>query len=252
MNLPFSSFGPPLSGKTLLALGEAAEAQFDSTDWTKFAYEVDEANLICNHPRLLRSLSFGDTDYGECVLQVVRHLQNNRPSALGALAQRPKIRTWIEENAPDAALELGLGQAHVVGPLRTLSSSEVVDRALKDADHLLHTRGPVSCVDRLHTALHGYLRDLCGKAGLTFAPDASLTTLFKLLRTEHPSFKNLGPQDQEMARVLGSMAATVDALNTLRNRASVAHPNEALLGEPEAMLMVNITRSLFHYLEAKT
>lgn len=251
MNLPFSSFDPSLSGKTLLALGEAAESCLDSTDWSKFAYEVDEADFICHH-RLLRALHFSDPDYGECVLQVMRYLQNHRPSALGALAQRPKIRSWIEENAPDAAQELGLGQAHVVSPSKTLSSSEVVDHALKDADHLLHTRGPVSCVDRLHTALHGYLRDLCGKAGLAFAPDASLTALFKLLRTEHTSFKSLGAQDQEMGRVLASQAATVDALNTLRNRASVAHPNEALLGEPEAMLMVNITRSLFHYLEAKT
>lgn len=250
MSLSFSSFDPPLSGRTLLALGEAAEVRLDSTDWSKFAHEVDEADFICSH-RMLRALHFGDPDYGECVLQVMRYLQNHRPSALGALAQRPKIREWIEENAPDAAQELGLGQAHVVSPAKTLSAPEVVERALKDADHLLHTSGPVSCVDRLHTALHGYLRDVCGKAGLALSADASLTMLFKLLRTEHPSFKSLGPQDQEMGRVLASQASTVDALNTLRNRASVAHPNEALLGEPEAMLMVNITRSLFHYIEAK-
>lgn len=42
------------------------------------------------------------------------------------------------------------------------------------------------------------------------------------------------------------------ALFTLiRNHASVAHPIEELLEEPEPMLVINITRSILHYLDAK-
>jgi Abortive infection C-terminus len=37
----------------------------------------------------------------------------------------------------------------------------------------------------------------------------------------------------------------------LRNNASVAHPNEALLDEPEAMLAINAARTILHYLDAK-
>jgi len=240
-----------LTGSILLALCDALEASFDETDWAKFAHEVDEADFILRHDRLLRSMRFGDPDHGAAVLQVLNYLQNNRPTAIGTLAQRAKVRTWLEKHRPEQAAELGLGQTHVPAPPKSLSASEVVERALKDADNLLHTSGAISCVDRLHTALHGYLRDICAMAGIGATPDASLTALFKLLRTEHPAFKKLGAQDQEMGRLLGSMAATIDALNTLRNRASVAHPNEVLLDEPEAMLMVNITRSLFNYLEAK-
>jgi hypothetical protein len=33
--------------------------------------------------------------------------------------------------------------------------------------------------------------------------------------------------------------------------ASLAHPNECLIGEPEAMLVVNATRTILHYLDAK-
>lgn len=47
------------------------------------------------------------------------------------------------------------------------------------------------------------------------------------------------------------MSAILDALNPVRNRASVAHPNATLLAQAEAMLVVNATRTILHYLDAK-
>jgi hypothetical protein len=43
----------------------------------------------------------------------------------------------------------------------------------------------------------------------------------------------------------------VDALNPLRNKASVAHANPVLLPEPEAMLVINAARSILHYVDEK-
>ena len=40
--------------------------------------------------------------------------------------------------------------------LAEISASEVVRRALDDADSLMRTSGPLSAVDRVHTAMHGY------------------------------------------------------------------------------------------------
>ncbi|RYF38287.1 MAG: hypothetical protein EOO38_25000, partial [Cytophagaceae bacterium] len=126
-----------------------------------------------------------------------------------------------------------------------------VERALADADHLLPTSGPISCVDRLHTALHGYLRALCAEAGLTGLEEAPVTALFKQLRAGHPSFQHLGAQDKDVVRILNGFGSVIDAINTIRNNASVAHPNDALLGEAEAALAVNVIRTLFHYISAK-
>ena len=47
------------------------------------------------------------------------------------------------------------------------------------------------------------------------------------------------------------MGAILDALNPVRNRASVAHPNPSLLEQHEAMLVVNSTRTILHYLDSK-
>jgi hypothetical protein len=40
-------------------------------------------------------------------------------------------------------------------------TTDVVERALVDAEQLLSSSGPISAVDRVHTALHGYLREVC-------------------------------------------------------------------------------------------
>lgn len=136
------------------------------------------------------------------------------------------------------------------------SSSAVVDRAIADADTLLGTTGATSGVDRIHTALHGYLIAICESAGLV-APsptgDAgpSLTQLYRILREQHPGFAPSGPRADDIGKVLRAFSAALDALQPVRNQASVAHPNRVLLEQPEAMLVINAARTLLHYIDAK-
>lgn len=116
---------------------------------------------------------------------------------------------------------------------------------------LIHTSGAVSGVDRVHTALHGYLRAVCEKENISYSRDDSMTRLFKLLRQHHPALQDIGPRSREIERILQSFASIMDALNPIRNNASVAHPNEDLLAKDEAMLVINAVRTLLHYLDAK-
>src|SRR6476469_5262989 len=86
---------------------------------------------------------------------------------------------------------------------------------------------------------------------IVYDKDDSMTKLFKLLRQHHPALCDLGARSQDIERILQSSANIMDALNPIRNKASVAHPNEDLLNKEEAMLVINVTRSLLHYLDAK-
>jgi len=157
-------------------------------------------------------------------------------------AERAKeIRSWITR------LRTG---PNVEQPTLHITS-EVVERALQDAQELVRTTGATSGVDRIHTALHGYVREVCNSAGLTVEDDATLTVLFKQIREEHPSFRNLGPRSDDILRVLRALATILDTFNPLRNKASVAHPNLELLPEPEAMLVINAARTIFHYVDEK-
>lgn len=131
------------------------------------------------------------------------------------------------------------------------TASEVLRRALADAETLIQQGSAVSAVDRIHTALHGYLIAVCREAAINCEANASLTRLFRSLRQEHPALAQTGTGSEEIGRVLQACATIMDALNPLRNRLSVAHPNEQLLENEEAMLVVNISRTLLYYLDAK-
>ena len=139
---------------------------------------------------------------------------------------------------------------HVEQPALRITS-EVVERALLDAQELVRATGATSGVDRIHTALHGYMREVCGGASLATVEDASLTELFKQVREAHPAFRDLGPRSEDIARVLRALATILDSFSPLRNKASVAHPNAVLLPEPEAMLVINAARSILHYVDEK-
>lgn len=130
-------------------------------------------------------------------------------------------------------------------------ASEVVTRAMDDSEQLLATRGAVSAVDRVHTALHGYLLAVCDAEGIAYPAESSMTALFRLLRQQHPKLRNLGPRSQDIEKVLNASASILDAMNPVRNKASVAHPNSALLAEDEARLVINAARMLLAYLDTK-
>lgn len=129
-------------------------------------------------------------------------------------------------------------------------TSETVTAALADAEQLLLSRGPQNAVDRVHTALHAYLQVLCTRGKLTVHPNDSLTVLFKTLRAEHPKLAQVSA-DPNVSRIFGALASIVDALNTIRNHHTLVHPNEKLLGQPEAMLVINATRSLLAFIDEK-
>lgn len=154
---------------------------------------------------------------------------------------RPELEGWI------ARLE-GVPAVGIDAPKQTRA---VVVRALADAEGLIRTNGATSAVDRIHTALHGHVLALCEEAGIEVDRETSMTKALKLLRQSHPALAASGPRADDVTRVLGAMATVLDSLNPLRNNASVAHPNEELLDEPEAQLAINAARTVFAFLDAK-
>lgn len=236
----------------MLALQKAIVATFDSGDWNEIGYLTGYHDYIVNHDRLLRSLRFGDDDYAGCVFQVLNHFWQYDESALFHIADHTKIKAYLEKYHPDVLSDIGLSDAHVPAPIQSpLSASEVVRRALADSEKLLQSNGAVSAVDRLHTALHGYLRSVCANEQIPVADGASVTALFKTIKNQHPSFDNLGPNQDEVTRIMNGFSTVIDAVNTIRNHASIAHPNERLLGDDEASLTVNAIRTMFNYLAKK-
>ena len=131
------------------------------------------------------------------------------------------------------------------------SASEVVQIALKDADHLIGRGSARSAVDRTHTALHGYLKGLCDEEGIQYSNEPGMPELYKLVRAKHPALQSSGPRQQDIDNICRTLGNIVDKLGPIRNRATPVHPQDELIEEPEAILAINAARALFHYVEEK-
>lgn len=130
-------------------------------------------------------------------------------------------------------------------------TSEFVERTIADVKALIENTGATSAVDRVHTLFHGYLKELCRKNNIAFNEDANVTALFSQLRQNHPTFQSTGNTSANVDRMIRSLGAIVDVFNPIRNRESMSHPNEVLLDEPEAILFINIARSVLQYINTK-
>lgn len=169
---------------------------------------------------------------------------------LGTYASRRQHVGQLTRAALDALDALAVNEG-VAGPAPA-STSEVVRAALGDAEVLIREGRPSSAVDRVHTALHGHVRALCVAESITVPEgDPSITVLLKVLRENHSRFKETVAFSDEARRMIMSMSTALDALNTIRNHASLAHANEALLGDPEAHLAIDSARTVFRYVDAK-
>jgi hypothetical protein len=115
---------------------------------------------------------------------------------------------------------------------------------------LLKTNGPISAVDRVHTAIHAYLKLICDVAAITYNSDANVEALFGLIRNQHARFKDLATRSKNIVTILRYMAKVFTAVNDIRNNESMAHPNE-LLEEEEAMLVINTAWTVLHYIDSK-
>lgn len=129
-------------------------------------------------------------------------------------------------------------------------TSDTVARAIRDCHVLLKENSAISGVDRIHTALHGYIEAICDNHYIAYERNASLPALFSILRREHPAFQ-IAVTSKEVTSILRSLGAIIDSLNPVRNQASLAHPNRQLIDEPEAALIINAAQILLQYIDTK-
>ncbi len=137
---------------------------------------------------------------------------------------------------------------YITPPQPQESPESIVARALSDAKALIGHSNASSAIDRAHTALHGYLVQICEKSDIDINQDITTSKAFKLLRQSHPALAPDGPRASDVTRVLQAFATSIDAFSTIRNKASLAHANE-LLDEPEATAVVNAIYTIFRYIQ---
>lgn len=132
---------------------------------------------------------------------------------------------------------------------RIVSRSDTIKKAVDDSMIFIREGQYDSAVDRIHTALHGYLRDLLTEHQVVYGNDESLSALFNKLHEFYGNY--IQPQDvaTRTKTIVRSGAGIINSVNELRNNNTIAHPNGELIQKREAMLVIKLLNAIVDYIE---
>jgi hypothetical protein len=106
---------------------------------------------------------------------------------------------------------------------------------------------PEQALDRLHTFVVKYLRQLCTRHAIPFDQDTPLHSLFGLYVKYLQKHKMVESEMSE--RILKSSISVLDAFNAVRNNQSLAHANP-LLNRDESILICSDIFSLIKFVKS--
>ena len=92
--------------KAILALKRTIAATFDDGKWRELGYLTDSIEIISNHPRLLRSLYWGDDDYEGNILTILPRIIADDSEKLRVIEEFVGLEQWLKENDPTLYAEL--------------------------------------------------------------------------------------------------------------------------------------------------
>ena len=84
---------------------------FSENDWHLLGQLTGGLSEIQGHPRLLRSLSFGDDDYSSCAAEVLSKIFEKSPDTIDDVIDNYDIDIWYEQKNPQKYRKLFLGNA---------------------------------------------------------------------------------------------------------------------------------------------
>jgi len=95
-----------VSGEKLIQLKDSVVADFDSSNWRELGALTNTLDEVEKHPRLLRSLSWGDPDYDGLALTFLRKMIGSNDENLAV------VKDYIEKTCTYHGEDVSSEQAH--------------------------------------------------------------------------------------------------------------------------------------------
>ena len=127
--------------------------------------------------------------------------------------------------------------------------SNTVKQAIADAELFIRERKYESAVDRIHTAFHGYLRQILDRRQIEYQSDDSLPSLYAKLHSHYRTAIQPPDVADKIKDIIRSGGSMVTKVNELRNKNTVAHANTQLIQKREAELVIRMLNALWDYIE---
>ncbi len=239
----------------ILALKKAMEALFNEADWKELGYATNTIDWISNHLRLLRSLKWGDPDYGDHVLEAIENILGQDPANLQVLLGFDGLADWIRENEPTIYNEV-FGST-----LPTVANISDVQEAARGFDIEAHIKrirdalpdDPEQAIGSTKELIETVLKTILGLHGATIGNDDMPKLLKRVqaaLGLDPRDIDNTMPGSDSFRHLLGNLAQVVYSVSELRNLYGTGHgkSNAPGLDPASARLVVGAGTTLAAYL----
>lgn len=87
--------------KKVVVITRYAAENFSQGDWVLLGQLTGQLSRIQNHPRLFRSMGFGDDDYEFCAAEVLDQIFEGQESFIDEVIDHFDIDLWYEQKHPD-------------------------------------------------------------------------------------------------------------------------------------------------------
>lgn len=240
-----------LNKKEKIKLAKILMDNFNTGDWQELLTITNNEDYFSLHPNFTKDITWKNDGLKAGCIEAVEVILAN-PDNLEEIWEFDHVQHYLTRNDSSLYDEIKSiiendSQRIVTQPDLKLSN-ETVYSALDDAERTVNEGKPQNAVDRVHTAVQGHLRHICKEQDISHVEKDTIAGLSSKLRQHYKDSKDVSNNDP-IIQVLNGITSIFEGMNTLRNRASLSHSENKLLDKHEALLVINISRSLMAYLD---
>lgn len=129
-----------------------------------------------------------------------------------------------------------------------ISLTAVISKAISDAELFMQQGKYDSAFDRIHTAFHGYLRKVLDNKGVSYEESDTLSQLYTKLHDKIESEISSPDIAELVKKTIRSSSGSIAAINEMRNKHSLVHPNTSILDKREALFAIKIVKDVTDYI----
>lgn len=129
-----------------------------------------------------------------------------------------------------------------------LNNVDSVVKAISAAEESMISGQYENAVDRVHTAIHGYFRNILEQNGIQFQQDEKINKLYNQIQTLIENEIEPAEVATLVKTTVRSASGIINTLNDARNRHSLSHPSASIIGKNEAKLVISMANSIVEYI----
>nr|WP_241391446.1 abortive infection family protein [Serratia proteamaculans]ULG18681.1 abortive infection protein [Serratia proteamaculans] len=236
-----------------IKLAKILAVRFNGGDWQELFAVTNCEDVPERLNKFYQHVQWGNDELKGVAISAIETTLTRDTDNLSKIWALDNVQRYINNSDTDLFNEIKdivnqNGQRNVsAAPVKNVN--ENIYQALEDAEVLLQNNGPQRAYDRVHTALHASLRQMCANHGIpSNSTNNNVPGLLSLITAHLKALPDDG-RNEDVFKMLKSSAAILHGINNLRNNFSMAHPTETLLNEADARFAINLVRSIMTYVD---